>query len=113
MVSCETFGPTAPIIRASSLEDLLQIANGTPFGLQAGVFTRDLSDAMYLARRHTAMSYPEIGRYMGKNHSSVVLAVQRMQALLGDGKELTWHSPAGTRSMGAGKLVELLTEQFA
>lgn len=69
--------------------------------------------AMFLGRRHTQMSYPEIGRYMGKNHSSVVLAVKRMEKLLADEGELNWRSPAGKRTMLAAKLVELLSEQFA
>lgn len=53
--------------------------------------------AMFLARRHTQMSYPEIGQYMGKNHSSAVLAVQRMEAMLAAGEEVKWLTPAGTR----------------
>jgi len=89
----------------------------TPADIHSSRRTRTVSAArmvaMFLARRHTAMSYPEIGRHMGKNHSSVVLAVQRMEALLAGGRELKWQSPAGTRSMEAGELVELLTEQFA
>ena len=69
--------------------------------------------AMFLARRHTRMSYPEIGRSMGKNHSSVVLAVQRMEKLLAEDGQVSWMSPMGTRSLLATKLVELLTEQIA
>ena len=69
--------------------------------------------AMFLARRHTRMSYPEIGRFMGKNHSSVVLAVQRMERMLADGKELTWLTPAGPKSMPAGKLTEMLASQIS
>ncbi|MFA6134920.1 MAG: chromosomal replication initiator protein DnaA [Phycisphaerae bacterium] len=68
--------------------------------------------AMFLARRHTQMSYPEIGQYMGKNHSSAVLAVQRMEAMLAAGEEVKWLTPAGTRSAPAGKLIELLTQQI-
>jgi len=68
--------------------------------------------AMFFARRHTRMSFPEIGRFMGKNHSSVVLAVQRMEQLLAQGQDLTWLTPAGTRTMPAAKVVEVLSEQF-
>ena len=67
---------------------------------------------MFFARRHTRMSFPEIGRFMGKNHSSVVLAVQRMEQLLADGEGLTWLTPAGTKTMSAAKVVEVLSEQF-
>jgi chromosomal replication initiator protein len=69
--------------------------------------------AMFLARRHTRMSYPEIGKFMGKNHSSAVLAVQRMESILARNDELEWMTPVGTRTMPAQKVLELLTEQFA
>ncbi|MGC9453804.1 MAG: chromosomal replication initiator protein DnaA [Phycisphaerae bacterium] len=68
--------------------------------------------AMYLSRRHTQMSYPEIGRHMGKNHSSVVLAVQKMEKLLAEGGELAWRTPDGSKSMPAGELLQRLSEQF-
>jgi len=69
--------------------------------------------AMFLARRHTRMSFPEIGRAMGKNHSSVVLAVQRMEKLLNSDGQIAWRTPTGAKSMPAGRLVEMLSEQFA
>jgi len=88
----------------------------TPADLHSTRRTRTVSVArmvaMYLARMHTQMSYPEIGRQMGKNHSSVVLAVQRMESLLAGDKEVRWMSPVGDKSMQASQLVELLTEQF-
>jgi len=89
----------------------------TPADIHSSRRTRTVSTArmvaMFLARRHTRMSYPEIGRFMGKNHSSVVLAVQRMEQFLKGGRKLTWMTPAGSKSMPAAKLLELLTEQFA
>ena len=69
--------------------------------------------AMFLARRHTQISYPEIGRATGKNHSSVVLAVQRMEKVLATGGELAWQTPAGKRRMPAAKVVELISGQFS
>lgn len=71
------------------------------------------SAAMFLARRHTRMSFPEIGRAMGKNHSSAILAVQRMEKALAGNGEIAWLSPMGPKAMPARKLVTLLTEQFA
>ena len=68
---------------------------------------------MFLARRHTRMSYPEIGRFMGKNHSSVVLGVQRMEQLLAEKGEVKWMTPAGAKTLPADKLLETLTEQLA
>jgi chromosomal replication initiator protein len=88
----------------------------TPADIHSTRRTRTVSVArmvaMFLARRHTPMSYPEIGRFMGKNHSSVVLAVQRYESLLADGAEITWPGPLGTKSMPSAKLLEMLSEQF-
>jgi acyl-CoA reductase-like NAD-dependent aldehyde dehydrogenase len=38
----ETFGPVAPIVPVSSLEEAIELANSTRFGLGANVYTRDL-----------------------------------------------------------------------
>lgn len=49
--------------------------------------------AMYLARQHTGMSYPEIGRAMGnKNHSTVIAACQRVENLIAAGAIICWTS---------------------
>jgi chromosomal replication initiator protein len=54
--------------------------------------------AMYLARQHTGMSYPEIGRAIGgKNHSTVIAACQRVEGLLLSGQLLCWTTPEGPR----------------
>ncbi len=45
----ETFGPVVPIIRISSDEDALQIANGSPYGLLTAVWTRDLARGLRFA----------------------------------------------------------------
>ncbi len=41
----ETFGPVAPIIPFDTLDEALEIANSTEFGLTAAVFTQSLPDA--------------------------------------------------------------------
>ncbi|MGF1630849.1 MAG: NAD-dependent succinate-semialdehyde dehydrogenase [Kiloniellaceae bacterium] len=41
----ETFGPVAPIFRFESEEEALAIANGTPYGLAAYFYTRDMGRA--------------------------------------------------------------------
>ncbi len=38
----ETFGPVAPIVPVKSLDEAIELANGTRFGLGANVYTRDL-----------------------------------------------------------------------
>jgi putative phosphonoacetaldehyde dehydrogenase len=50
LVAQETFGPVAPIIRVGSLDEALAVANGTPYGLQAGVVTRDATAFLRIAR---------------------------------------------------------------
>ena len=56
------------------------------------------SVAMYLARQHTGMSFPEIGRAMGnKNHSTVIAACQRVEGLIASGELLCWNTPTGPR----------------
>ena len=49
LVVNETFGPVAPIIRVKSLDEAIDVANDTEYGLQAGVFTSDYSSAMRCA----------------------------------------------------------------
>jgi chromosomal replication initiator protein len=89
----------------------------TPADIHSSRRTRTVSVArmvsMFLARRHTRMSYPEIGRFMGKNHSSAVLAVQRMEQLLTRNEPLEWLTPMGPKALDAAKVVQMLTEQFA
>ena len=45
LASEETFGPVAPIFRFETEEEALALANGTPFGLAAYFYTRDMSRA--------------------------------------------------------------------
>ena len=47
----EVFGPVLVVIPFDTEEEALAIANGTDFGLVAGVFTQDISRAMRCARR--------------------------------------------------------------
>jgi len=51
-VSCEeVFGPVCTVNAVDSLDEAVELANGTPYGLQAGVFTRGLREALDAARR--------------------------------------------------------------
>jgi len=47
----EVFGPVLSVLKFSSDQDAIQIANGTPHGLVGGVFTRDLDRATTAARQ--------------------------------------------------------------
>ena len=88
----------------------------TPADMHSSRRTRTVSIArmvtMFLARRKTPMSYPEIGRAMGKNHSSVLLAVRRMEEALAGDADLTWSGVVGTKTMPAAKVAELLGNEL-
>ncbi len=47
----ETFGPVAPVMTVEDYDQAIELANGTGYGLQMAVFTRDLDKAFYFAER--------------------------------------------------------------
>ncbi|WP_025130348.1 aldehyde dehydrogenase family protein [Pseudomonas sp. PH1b] len=50
LVQEEIFGPVLAVQVADSVEEALLLANATPFGLAAGIYTRDITKALRLAR---------------------------------------------------------------
>ena len=46
LVRNETFGPIAPVIEAKNIDEAIKIANNTSYGLNAGVFTENIHDAL-------------------------------------------------------------------
>jgi acyl-CoA reductase-like NAD-dependent aldehyde dehydrogenase len=50
----ETFGPTLPIMKVADTEEAIRLANDSPYGLQASVWTRDTARGEALARRMEA-----------------------------------------------------------
>ncbi|HET9094210.1 MAG TPA: aldehyde dehydrogenase family protein [Solirubrobacteraceae bacterium] len=76
----ETFGPVAPIIRISSCEEAIAIANSSRLGLNAAVYTRDLATAFRVgeALQHGTVNINETTNYWdqlapfgGTGHSGV------------------------------------------
>ena len=46
IVQYETFGPVSPIIRINGIDEAIKVANNTKYGLQAGIFTNNINNAM-------------------------------------------------------------------
>jgi acyl-CoA reductase-like NAD-dependent aldehyde dehydrogenase len=45
----ETFGPVAPVVAVDSLEQAIELANASPYGLLSAIFTRDLAKGLRYA----------------------------------------------------------------
>ena len=45
----ETFGPVAPVVEIDSLEQAIELANASPYGLLSAIFTRDLARGLRYA----------------------------------------------------------------
>ena len=46
LVKNETFGPIAPIISVDGVDEAISVANNTRYGLQAGVYTENIRNAL-------------------------------------------------------------------
>jgi chromosomal replication initiator protein len=72
------------------------------------------SMTFFLARRHTAMSFPEIGRALGKrNHSTVLMATQRVERQVGAEFVMQWKAASGTRQAPIRTVVEGIEARLA
>jgi len=47
----ETFGPTLPVMRVADADEAVRLANDSPYGLQASVWTRDTERGEQIARQ--------------------------------------------------------------
>lgn len=56
IVASETFGPIAPIIRVDGIDEAIEVANDTQYGLQSGVFTENVHNALRCANEIEAGS---------------------------------------------------------
>jgi hypothetical protein len=68
---------------------------------------------MYLTRKHTDMSFPEIGRFMGnKNHSTVILANRKIEKLWQGDELVTRQTPAGDQQERLREIIAKIEEQL-
>jgi acyl-CoA reductase-like NAD-dependent aldehyde dehydrogenase len=84
LFSEETFGPVAPLVAFESVDEAVEMANDTPYGLQAAIFTKDISRALDVAHRL------EVGGVI-VNWSSAV----RVESLPFGGVKMTGHGREG------------------
>ncbi len=82
----EVFGPVVGIIPVDSLEQAVEVANGTPYGLSASIFTRDIARAFAFVREVEA----------GMVHVNSETAGAEPQAPFGGTKD----SSSGSREQG-------------
>ena len=54
----ETFGPVAPVVTVSSVDEAIEVANDSEYGLSAGIITRNEERGLAIARRlNTGMAH--------------------------------------------------------
>jgi chromosomal replication initiator protein len=110
---------TVPVIKLTDIESVVTIYFGlSPADLHTSRKTRTIAlargTAMYLARKYTPMSFPEIGRFMGnKNHSTVILACRRISQILDKDEPARWMTPSGVKERSLRTIVAELEEQLA
>jgi chromosomal replication initiator protein len=114
----EHISRTTPIVRLNDIESVVATFFGlSPADLHTSRKARTVAlaraIAMFLARKHTDMSFPEIGRFMGnKNHSTVILACKRIDKTLEDQSTVCWSTPTGKSEMSLASLLQKLEEQL-
>ena len=110
---------TDPIVHVSDIELVVATFFGiTPANLHSSKKDRTVSLArhfsMYLARKHTKMSFPEIGKCMGnKNHATVLLACKKIQGQLERNTQVRWNGPNGNKIANAKTVLETLEQSIS
>ncbi|MCW3038910.1 MAG: aldehyde dehydrogenase [Solirubrobacterales bacterium] len=84
----ETFGPTLPIMRVADADEAVRLANDSPYGLSASVWTRDRERGRAIARRLEAGAV---------NVNDVIVNLNQVSLPMGGWKQ----SGLGTRLGGA------------
>jgi acyl-CoA reductase-like NAD-dependent aldehyde dehydrogenase len=91
----ETFGPTLPIMKVEDTEEAIRLANDSPYGLMASVFTKDTVKGEAIARRIQAGSV---------NVNDALVSYAALEAPMGGWKDSglgSRHGAAGIRKYTA------------
>ena len=110
---------TDPIVHSSDIESAVsQFFDITAADLHSPKKSKTIALArhfsMYLARKHTSMSSPEIGKLMGgKNHATVLLACKKIEDSLNANTQFNWLSPEGNRTEKAKTILTKLEKSIA
>ena len=92
----EYFGVTGERIRSKSRDRTVSLARAV---------------TMFLIRKHSTLSFPEIGRLLGgKNHSTVLMATQRIERQLGEAATSRWTGLTGPQARPLREILEELEE---
>ena len=93
------FGLTREAIHSKARDRTVSLARGV---------------AMYLVRKHTRLSFPEIGRLMGnKNHSTVLMAVRRIEQTLERNGAVAWRTSSGLKEIPLRNLLDEIGRELA
>lgn len=107
-----------PIVQISDIEqavaDYFQVCNSD---IRSSKKDRTISLArhfcMYMARKHTKMSSPEIGRFLGnKNHATVLLACKKIEEKVSKNSSIRWNGPAGNKVAKARTVLNKIEENM-
>ena len=119
LVLAEHISRTDPIVHTSDIESAVTTFFGTTTAdVHSSKKDRTVSLArafsMYLTRKYTKMSYPEIGRMMGnKNHATVILACRKVDDLVTRNADVKWRNSAGSRIVKAKSILSQLIESIS
>ncbi len=118
LVLADHLSRTDPIVHISDIESSVATFFGvTTADVHSSRKDRTVSTArsfsMYLARKYTKMSFPEIGRLMGKkNHATVILAGRKVEDLIKRNAQVNWRTQAGNRVVNARDILSRIEESI-
>ena len=118
-VLAEHISRTDPIVHISDIESAVATFFGvTTADIHSSKKDRTVSLArsfsMFLARKYTKMSYPEIGKLMGgKNHATVILAYRKIEDFVKRNAQVRWISSTGHRIAKAKDVLDKLVESIS